>query len=77
MNTELIIKNMSNCSRDKCDECLYENTGPRCVENLLKDVLTIIKEKDAYIETLKKENKYLRERLAEETKLKVDMTKKH
>jgi hypothetical protein len=39
----------------------------------MQDALALIDEQQAQIENLKKENKYLRERLAEEAEIKEDM----
>lgn len=74
MNTEQIIKALE-CfaSDDDCvgRACSYFTVG--CEKIMAKDALALIKELQAHNENLKKENKYLRERLAEEAEIKEDM----
>jgi PHP family Zn ribbon phosphoesterase len=70
MNAEQIIKALEHCINNPlCDNC------PVGVSNchITEDALALIKELQAHIENLKRENKYLRERLAEEMEHKEDM----
>lgn len=77
MNTEMIIKGMKCCGSNppKCSICDYRGKiGKKdCYDYLKADALALIKELQAHNENLKKENKYLRERLAEEAEHKEDM----
>lgn len=78
VNTEQIIKALECCSsRDDmaCDNCpLDELNNIDCKRVLFGITLSLIKELQAHNENLKKENKYLRERLAEEAEIKEDMS---
>lgn len=74
MNTEKVIKALEYCANN--DECVgvmcpYYATG--CENEMPKDALALFKEFQAHNENLQKENKYLRERLAEEAEVKEDM----
>lgn len=72
MNTEMIIKALEWCLSNKgCYGCPYEDESYQC--DITKDSLALIKELQAHNETLKKENKYLRESLADEREHKEDM----
>lgn len=76
MATEQILKALAHCSSGasreiNCRPCpLYGQS--HCIVKLCKGALSIIDEKQAHNENLQKENKYLRERLAEEAKIKED-----
>lgn len=73
MNTEQIIKAMECCfSNGSCDGCPYTERVD-CRRELERNALALIKELQAHNENLKNENKYLRERLAEEAEIKEDM----
>lgn len=71
MNTEMIIKALECCSKDDCDNC--PNGFGNCYANLAGYALALIKELQAHNVNLKKENKYLRESLADEREHKEDM----
>ena len=81
MTTEQIIKALECCANNpferglsKCNECPYiENGNCHLGITLLNDALALIKELQAHNENLKKENKYLRESLADEREHKEDM----
>ena len=65
MNAEQIIKAL---------ECWIKNFDGKLLNfKNLCDALALIKELQAHNENLAKENKYLRERLAEEAEIKEDM----
>jgi fructose-specific phosphotransferase system component IIB len=72
MNTEQIIKALEKeyDHRHRLEEDL--NIELNIAKNL-KNALALIKELQAHNENLKKENKYLRERLAEEMEHREDM----
>lgn len=73
MNTEQIIKALECCfSNGSCDGCPYTERVD-CRRELERNALALIKELRAYIENFKKENKYLRESLADEREHKEDM----
>jgi hypothetical protein len=76
MNTEQIIKALECCGSNppKCSTCDYRGKiGKKdCYDYLKADALALIKELQAHNENHKKENKYLRERLAEEAEIKED-----
>lgn len=77
MNTEQIIKALECCGSNppKCSICDYRGKiwGKDCYDYLKADALALIKELQAHNENLKKENKYLRESLADEREHKEDM----
>ena len=76
MNTEQIIKALECCGADDdCvgEECPYYANCQFCITRISKDALALIKELQAHNENLKKENKYLRESLADEREHKEDM----
>lgn len=82
MNTEQIVKALECCKsfRDfyACDNCPYGNAvladDESCTNRMSQDALALIKELQAHNENLQKENKYLRESLADEREHKEDMS---
>jgi regulator of replication initiation timing len=72
MTTEQIIKVLEKAydHNHKLEEDLKIELN---ITKALKNALALIKELQAHNENLKKENKYLRERLAEEAEIKEDM----
>ena len=77
-NTEQIIKALELCInnsilQENCEHCPYIRKSANCMDELIQDVIALIKELQAHNENLKKENKYLRERLADEREHKEDM----
>lgn len=77
MTTEQIIKALECCFiNQNCNGCsMYNGIKPQkdCLEIACKNALALIKELQAHNENLKKENKYLRESLADEREHKKDM----
>lgn len=72
-NTEQIIKALEwAVSKEFCENCLCTVYG-KSMTIFLKDALALIKELQAHNENLKRENKYLRESLADEREHKEDM----
>lgn len=78
MNIEKTVKGLHYCTKwesiEDCTECPYLHSPDNCTIRLLKEALATIDELQAEKENLKKENKYLRERLAEEAEIKEDMS---
>lgn len=76
MSLVRVVKGLECCSKwsfyGDCEECPYYQSI-RCNVKLMQDALALIDEQQAHNENLKKENKYLRERLAEEMEHKEDM----
>lgn len=77
MSLVKVVKGLECCTNWKslkdCYECPYFRPVERCNGRLMQDALAVIDELQAQIENLKKENKYLRERLAEEMEHREDM----
>ncbi len=73
MTPEQIIKALECCSGiQRCIDCPYTKVD-KCAEKSARDTIALIKELQAQNENLKKENKYLRESLADEREHKEDM----
>lgn len=76
MSLYKVVKGLECCSNwdsiEDCSECPYLYSPGKCNVSLMKEALAFIDEQQAQNENLEKTNKYLRERLAEETKLKKD-----
>lgn len=77
MNTEQIIKALECCANEgfqDCENCPLNIPHQPCSKVKLPRIsLALIKELQAHNITLKRENKYLRDSLAEERKHKEDM----
>ena len=71
-----VVKGLECCAQwlfyGDCEDCPYYQSI-RCNVKLMQDALALLDEQQAQIENLKKENKYLRESLADERKHKEDM----
>lgn len=52
-----IIKSLESCGNGKCGSCSYNSqSSPNCRENLCKDGVSILKEQEESIRSLRSEN---------------------
>ena len=79
MSLVRVVKGLECCCKwlgcGDCEDCPYY-LSIRCNVKLMQDALAVVDELQAHNENLKKENKYLRERLAEEMKHAEDVLNK-